>query len=71
MEPDMEASSEQPKTSPTNPRSSKYNLRHNPKPICNEYYKYWTASWTVCSTERARRRSRNSRNAPRGTYVAV
>ena len=25
----------------------------------------------VCSTERARRRSRNSRNAPRGTYVAV
>ena len=25
----------------------------------------------VCSTERARRRSRNSRNALRGTYVAV
>ena len=25
----------------------------------------------VCSTERARRRSRNSRNAPPGTFVAV
>ena len=32
MEPDLEASSEQPENSPTNPRSSKYNLRHNPKP---------------------------------------
>ena len=32
MEPDVVSSSEQPESSPTNPRSSKYNLRHNPKP---------------------------------------
>ena len=31
MEPDVESSSEQPPKSPTNPRSSKYNFRHNPK----------------------------------------
>ena len=30
MEPDVKISSEQPNNSPTNPRSSKYNLRHNP-----------------------------------------
>ena len=30
MEPDVESSSEQPENSPTNARSSKYNLRHNP-----------------------------------------
>ena len=36
MEPDAETSSEQPQNSPTNPRSSKYNLRHNPKPNCND-----------------------------------
>ena len=33
MEPDVESSSEQPENSPTNPRSSKYNLRQNPKPL--------------------------------------
>ena len=31
MEPDVEASLEQPENSPTNPRSSKNNLRHNPR----------------------------------------
>ena len=40
MEPDVETSSEQPQNSPTNPRSSKYNLRHNPKPNCNDDYRY-------------------------------
>ena len=40
MEPDVVTSSEQPKNSPTNPRSSKYNLRHNPKPNCNDDYRY-------------------------------
>ena len=39
MEPDVETSSEQPQNSPTNPRSSKYNLRHNPKPNCNDDYR--------------------------------
>ena len=38
MEPDVDPSSEQPEKSPTNPRSSKYNLRHNPKPKCNGDY---------------------------------
>ena len=32
MEPDVGTSPEQPQNSPTKPRSSKYNLRHNPKP---------------------------------------
>ena len=40
MEPDVETSSEQPNNNLTNPRSSKYNLRHNPKPNCNDDYKY-------------------------------
>ena len=40
MEPDVETSSEQPKNSPTNPRSSKYNLRHNQKPNCNDEHRY-------------------------------
>ena len=40
MEPDVESSSEQPENSPTNPRSSKYNLRHNLKPNCNDDYSY-------------------------------
>ena len=40
MEPDVETSSEQPQNSPTNPRSSKYNLRHNPRPNCNDDYRY-------------------------------
>ena len=40
MEPDVEISSEQPISCLNNPRSSKYNLRHNPKPNCNEDYRY-------------------------------
>ena len=39
-EPDVETSSEQPQNSPTNPRSSKYNFRHNPKPNCSDDYRY-------------------------------
>ena len=40
MEPDVETSSQQPNSSPTNPCSSKYNLRHNPKPNCKDDYTY-------------------------------
>ena len=40
MEPNVESSSEQPENSPTKPRSSKNNLRHNPKPNCNDDYRY-------------------------------
>ena len=35
---DVETSSEQPEISPTGPRSSIYNLRHNLKPKCNDDY---------------------------------
>ena len=40
MEPDVGTSSEQQENSPSNPRSSKYNLRHNPKPKCNDDSRY-------------------------------
>ena len=40
VEPDVGTSSEQQGNSPSNPRSSKYNLRHNPKPNCNDDYRY-------------------------------
>ena len=40
MEPDVGTSSGQQENSPSNPRSSKYNLRHNPKPNCNDDYRY-------------------------------
>ena len=40
MEPDVDSSPEQPQNSPANTRSSKYNLRHNPKPNCNDDYRY-------------------------------
>ena len=40
MDPGVESNLEQPGNSPTNPRSSKYNLRHNPQPICNDDYRY-------------------------------
>ena len=39
-EPDADTSLELPQNSPANPRSSKYNLRHNPKPNCNDDYRY-------------------------------
>ena len=38
MKPDVEISSEQPNSSPTNPRCSNYTLRHYPKPDCNDDY---------------------------------
>ena len=38
MEPGVETSSEQPQKSQPNPRCSKYNLRHNPKPNCIDNY---------------------------------
>ena len=40
MEPNVEPSSDQPENSTTNPRSSKYKLRHNAKPICNDDYRF-------------------------------
>ena len=40
MQPDAGTSSEQPQNSPTKPRNSKYNLRHNPKPKCNDDFRY-------------------------------
>ena len=40
MEPDVGSNSEQPGIGPTNPRSSKYNLRHNPQSNCNDVYRY-------------------------------
>ena len=40
MELDVETSSEQPRNTPTNTRSYKYNLRHNTKPNCNDDYRY-------------------------------
>ena len=39
MEPNVGPTSEQPGNSPTNPCSSKYILRHNPKPNCNDDYR--------------------------------
>ena len=40
VEPDVGTSSEQQGNSPRSPRSSKYNLRHNPQPNCNDDYRY-------------------------------
>ena len=40
VEPYVGTSSEQQGNSPSNPRSSRYNLRHNPKPNCNDDYRY-------------------------------
>ena len=42
MQPDADASVEQLDPTPTNSRSSKYNLRHNPKPNCNDDYRTHT-----------------------------
>ena len=39
-QPDADTSVEQLDSMPTNPRSSKYDLRHNPKPNCNDDYRY-------------------------------
>ena len=40
IEHDVDSSPEQPQNSPANNRSSKYNLRHNPKPNSNDDYRY-------------------------------
>ena len=40
VEPDPGTSWRQQENSLSNPRSSKYNLRHNPKPNCNDDYRY-------------------------------
>ena len=40
MQPDADTSVEQIDPTPTNPRSSKYDLRHNPRPNCNDDYRY-------------------------------
>ena len=40
MEPNAEASSEQLGPTDINPRSTKYDLRHNLKPNCNDDYRY-------------------------------
>ena len=39
-QPDVDKSVEQLDQLPTNPRSSKYDLRYNPKPNCNDVYRY-------------------------------
>ena len=39
-QPDADTSVEQPDLTPTNPRCSKYDLRHNPQPNCNDDYRY-------------------------------
>ena len=40
IQPDADNSVEQIHPTPTNPRSSKYDLRHNPRPNCNDDYRY-------------------------------
>ena len=40
MQPDADNSVEQIDPTPSNPRSSKFNLRHKPKPNCNDDYRY-------------------------------
>ena len=40
MQPDADTSVEQLDSTPTNLRSSKFDLRHNPKPNCNDDYRY-------------------------------
>ena len=69
MEPYVEASLEQPEKSPTNPRSSEHNLRHNL--TARTTIDISLSAELVCSTERARRRSKISRNALRDTYVTA
>ena len=40
MQPDADTTVEQIHSTPTNPRSSKYDLRHNPRPNCINDYRY-------------------------------
>ena len=44
-QPDADMSVEQLDPMPTNPRSSKYDLRHNPKPNCNDDYRFCPATF--------------------------
>ena len=60
MQPDAETNVEQPDPTPTNPRSSKYDLRHNPKPMISVIN-----SVRLPSTERIRTLSGNSRKVLR------
>ena len=52
MQPDADNTLEQIDPTPTDPRSSKYDLRHNPRPNCNDDYRYWIVSlrWCVSGT---------------------
>ena len=50
MQPDPDTSVEQIDPTPTNPRSSKYDLCHNPRPNCNDDYKYQIASLLWCAS---------------------
>ena len=49
-QPDVDMSVEQLDHMPTNPRSSKYVLRHYPKPNCNDDYRYGLRQATVNGT---------------------
>ena len=69
IEPDAEGSSEQAESSPTNPCSSKYNLVINPSLIAMTTTDFELSAGLECSTEHARKRSRNLRNVLRSTYV--
>ena len=40
MQPDADTSIEQRGPTPTNPCSTKYDLRHTPKPNCNDDYRF-------------------------------
>ena len=72
MEPDVETNSEQPNNNSTNPRSSKYNLRHITRSLIAVTITDTSSSAEqMCSTERARSRSKNSTKALRCAYVAV
>ena len=48
--PHAEKSVEQLNPTSTKPRSLKYDLRHNPKPNCNENYRYWMCTTAVYGT---------------------
>ena len=71
MEPDLEPSSEQLENSPTNPAVPKTIYVITRSLLSMTTIDINLSAEQVCSTERARRRSRNSRNMLRGTYVAV
>ena len=71
MEPDVEEKSKQPKSSPTNHAVPNTTCVKTRNLIAMTTTDISLSAELVCSTERARKRSRNSRNALRGTYVAV